>query len=242
MSGAGLIAGIINTAVGSGSLVTYPALLLVGVPPVIANVTNTLGLAPSAVAGALAYRAELREQGHAVMRLVPMAVAGAVIGASLLLVLPATVFTVVVPALIIASVVLVAVQPLIARRRQGAGANGTRWAVLSVTIFAASVYGGYFSASQGIILLGILGLLLHSGMQAQNALKNLLQAVVNVVAALFFVFTSEIDWLFAGCIAVGAIIGAPIGAMLARRLPAKLFRIVIVAFGSVVACILIITR
>jgi uncharacterized membrane protein YfcA len=235
---AGFAAGMINTAVGSGSLITYPILVLVGVPPVVANITNTVGLAPGAIFGAWTYRAQLSTYRRELVRLVPVAVVGAILGASLLLLLPSTVFQFVVPVLIVISVALVAFQPAIARR-MGITRVRTPWIPFQLSILAASIYGGYFSAAQGVILLGILGLFLADGLQAQNALKNLLQAVVNVVAALFFVSTSKVDWLYVLCIAVGAIIGAPVGARLSRRLPAAVFRTVIVVFGVIVAIVMV---
>lgn len=235
---AGFAAGVVNTAVGSGSLITYPILVLAGVPPVAANVTNTVGLAPGAILGAWAYRAELAAQLREIARLVPVAVVGAILGASLLLMLPSTVFQFVVPVLILFSVALVAFQPAIARRL-GARTARTLWVPFVLSILAASIYGGYFSAAQGVILLGILGVFLADGIQAQNALKNLLQAVVNLVAALFFVFTGRVDWPYALCVAIGALAGAPVGARLARRLPTSAFRVLIAVFGIVVAVVMI---
>lgn len=231
---AGLGAGIINTAVGSGSLITYPILVLVGLPPVTANITNTVGLAPGAVAGAWAYRHELVKQKSTILRLLPVAVVGAAIGAALLFVLPSKAFQFAVPVLILISAALVAFQPAIARRL-GNRAGHTLWGSLTASVLAASIYGGYFSAAQGVILLGVLGIFLSSGLQQQNALKNLLQATVNVVAAIFFIIAGGTNWLFAGCVAVGALCGAPIGARLARRLPATVFRVAIVVFGIIVA-------
>jgi uncharacterized membrane protein YfcA len=234
---AGFAAGIINTAVGSGSLVTYPVLVLVGLPPVTANITNTVGLVPGSFAGAWAFRHELRQQRDVALRLLPVAAAGAVGGAALLLVLPGRTFQFVVPVLILISVLLVAFQPLIARRL-GTGRGRTLWVGLSFAVFGTSIYGGYFGAAQGVILLGVLGIFLDATLQHQTALKNLLQATVNVVAAVFFIVSGGVDWLFAACVAVGALAGAPLGARLVRRLPARVFRIAIVGFGLVVAAIM----
>lgn len=234
---AGLAAGVINTAVGSGSLVTYPVLVLAGLPPVTANITNTVGLAPGSLAGAWAFRSELRAHRGAVLRLVPVAAAGAIGGAALLLVLPDRSFTFVVPILILISVFLVAFQPALSRRLAD-GPRQTAWTALSAAVFASSVYGGYFGAAQGVILLGILGIFLDATLPEQTAVKNILQATVNLVAAVFFVFAGGIDWLLAACVAAGALAGAPLGARLVRCVPPRVFRIAIVVFGLVVAAIM----
>lgn len=234
---AGFLAGIINTAIGSGSLVTYPALLLAGLPPITANVTNTVGLAPGAVAGAWAYRSELSGLRRELAVLVPVSALGAILGAALLLIIPSAAFRAIVPALILIACMLVALQPLLTRRL-AEHPRRTRWGTLSVSVFAAGTYGGYFSAAQGILLLGILGLLVKADLQAQNALKCALQATVNVVAAVFFLVAGGFDLPLAACIAVGSLAGAPVGARIARALPARVFRIFVVAFGCIVAVIL----
>lgn len=226
-----------NTAVGSGSLITYPALLLAGLPPVAANVTNTIGLAPGALAGAWAFRAELRHQRRIIALLLPLACLGAVAGATLLLVLPSEAFAVIVPLFIIASACLVGFQPLLTRRvRQR---SGERRGALAVAVTGASVYGGYFSAAQGIILLGLLGLFHRGDLTTQNGLKNLLQASVNVVAACFFLLITSFDLVYTADVAVGSLFGAPLGAWLARRIPPALFRGIVVVFGLTVGCVLL---
>jgi uncharacterized protein len=235
---AGVVAGVINTVVGSGSLVTYPVLVLAGVNPVAANITNTVGLAPGAVAGAVAFRRELTGQRPVVVRLLPASIVGAIVGAVLLRVLPASAFPYVVPVLILFATALVAFQPVIARRARGSEGR-TRWVALIVCVLAASVYGGYFSAAQGIILLGILGVFLEATLTEQNAVKNLLQATVNVVAAVFFLIAGGADLLFAACVAVGSLAGAPLGAVVARRVPARAFRIGLVCFGLLVTVIMV---
>lgn len=238
---AGLGAGVVNTAVGSGSLITYPVLLLTGLPPVVANVTNTVGLAPGALAGAWAFRRELREHKRMLWRLVPLAAVGAVGGGALLLVLPGEAFQLIVPVLIIAAALLVAVQPILLRRaRQAEGQSRSRGVALGASVFGASVYGGYFSAAQGIILLGLFGLFMPRDVQAQNALKNLLQAIVNVVAACFFLITATVNLLFVLAVAVGSLVGAPLGAWLARRTPPSVFRAVVAVFGCAVGIYLLV--
>lgn len=226
---AGLGAGLVNTVVGSGSLITYPVMVLFGVPPVGANIANTVGLVPGSIAGAWGYRRELSALRGLLVRLGLASVAGAVVGAFLLTRLPASTFVMVVPFLILMAALLVAFQPGIARAMKPV--EGTRWGPLLTVVFLSGVYGGYFSAAQGIILLGVLGLYLSADLQEQNALKNLLQTLVNVVAAVFFVLTTHVEWAFAGCVAVGSVIGALIGAWVARRLPTRFFRVFIVVFG-----------
>lgn len=238
---AGLGAGVVNTAVGSGSLITYPVLLLAGLPPVIANVTNTVGLAPGALAGAWAFRRELGMHKTLLWRLVPIAAVGAVGGGALLLVLPSEAFQLIVPVLIIAAALLVAVQPILLKRaRQDEGKSRSRGVALGASVFGASVYGGYFSAAQGIILLGLFGLFMPRDVQAQNALKNLLQAIVNVVAAGFFLITATVNLLFVLAVALGSLVGAPLGAWLARRTPPSVFRAVVAVFGCAVGVYLLI--
>lgn len=175
------------------------------------------------------------------MRLVPIAIIGAIVGATLLLILPSRAFQIVVPILIILSAVLVAAQPWVTRGRQRESETVSPSAPLWVG--AASIYGGYFSAAQGIILLGILGLVGPQGIQVQNALKNLLQATVNVVAAIFFLVfaTSLIGIPEAACVALGSLLGAPVGAALARKMPAHLLRIFVLLYGLTVGIYLLIT-
>ncbi|MFS0853634.1 sulfite exporter TauE/SafE family protein [Microbacterium sp. 179-I 3D4 NHS] len=233
---AGVCAGAVNTAVGSGSLITYPALLLAGLPPVVANVTNTIGLTPGSVMGAVAFRKELRAHRRILAVLLPVAIAGGVIGAALLRILPSDVFRFAVPVLVIGAAVLVGVQPLL--RRRASSPESPRWAALVAAVAAASIYGGYFSAAQGILLLGILGVLLGGELVVQNALKNALQAVVNLVAAVFFLLTSPFHAGFVLCVAAGALAGAPLGAWLSRRIPERAFRMSVVVFGIAVGLIL----
>lgn len=230
---AGAGAGLINTVVGSGSLITYPVMVMLGVPPVAANISNTVGLVPGSVAGSWGYRRELGRLRPLLLRLGAASVAGALIGAFLLTRLPAVTFSYAVPFLILGAALLVAFQPRIAAAMTPV--EGTRWRPLLVVVFLAGIYGGYFSAAQGIILLGVLGLYLSADLQEQNALKNLLQTLVNIVAAVFFIVTGGVSWPFAGCVAVGSVIGALAGAWLARRLPAGFFRVFIVVFGVAMA-------
>lgn len=230
---AGFGAGLINTVVGSGSLITYPVMVVFGVPPVTANIANTVGLVPGSVAGSWGYRRELARLRPLLLRLGAASVAGALIGAYLLTRLPSSIFSVVVPFLILFAALLVAFQPKIAAAMTPV--EGTRWRPLLIVVFLTGIYGGYFSAAQGIILLGVLGLYLSADLQEQNALKNLLQTLVNIVAAIFFIALGHVAWDYAGCVAAGSVIGALVGAWVARRLPARFFRIFIVVFGLAMA-------
>lgn len=230
---AGLGAGVINTVVGSGTLITFPVLLWTGLPPVAANVANNIGLAPGSLSGAVGYRGELSGSRGRILRYSLAALLGGVAGAILLVVLPPGVFRVVAPVLISMALVLVVVEPWLGRRlegwRQGASVRGT-WSMAAV-VFSTSVYGGYFGAGQGVILLAVMGLLIAEPLQQVNALKNVLQAVDNGASAPMFAVLAQVDWLAVMLLAGGAIVGGQIGAKVGRRLPAGVLRAVIVVIG-----------
>ncbi|MDY5589060.1 MAG: sulfite exporter TauE/SafE family protein [Arcanobacterium sp.] len=233
---AGAAAGAINTIVGSGSLVSYPAMVFLGIPPVSANIANTVGLMPGAIAGVVGYRQELRElPSSVVLRLSIASSIGAIGGAWLLTWLPSKAFQLIVPALIGFAAILVAVAPLIARKTQS---RSTRWGLLFVSVLLTGIYGGYFSAAQGVLLIGVLGLFLNIGLQHQNALKNLLQALVNTVAAIYFLLHGGIEWTAVLWLAIGSTIGSYFGAKIAKRIPTKYFRIFIVVFGLCMAIVM----
>jgi uncharacterized membrane protein YfcA len=236
---AGIGAGTINTIVGSGTLITFPVLLATGLPPITANVSNTLGLVPGAVSGAIGYRRELEGQTGRVLRLGTAALLGGLLGAVLLLALPSDAFDAIVPVLIGLALVLVLLQPRIAaavkRRREQTGSrvHPHGGPVLLGGLFLASTYGGYFGAAQGVLYLSLMGLLLHDDLQRINAVKNILGALVNGVAAVFFLFVADFDWTAVLLIAVGSTIGGQIGAKVGRRLPPTVLRGVIIAVGVV---------
>ncbi|MFP5317158.1 MAG: sulfite exporter TauE/SafE family protein [Acidimicrobiia bacterium] len=232
---AGLAAGTINTIVGSGSLITFPTLLAVGYDPVVANVSNTIGLVPGSVSGAVGYRRELQGQAGRVRALALAALAGGLTGGVLLLVLPGSVFERVVPVLILVACGLVAMQPRLARRasERTQKAHGGPW--LLVTIFATGIYGGYFGAAQGVLFIALLGIFLDDSLQRLNGLKNVLAALVNGVAALLFLLLADVAWEAAGLLAAGSVVGGQIGAKVGRRVPAPWLRAVIVVVGTVVA-------
>src|SRR5665647_643970 len=233
---AGFAAGAVNTIVGSGSLITYPVMVFLGVPPVTANIANTVGLVPGSLAGAWGYRDKLAGQKKLLVRLGTASVTGAIGGAILLTQLPKATFALVVPVLILAAAVLVGLQPLIVKRTRPAA--GTRWGQLTFWVFLSGIYGGYFSAAQGVILLGVLGVFLASGLQEQNAVKNVLQALVNIVAAIVFVVVGGVAWKYTVMVAIGSLIGAPVGAKVAKRIPARVFRIGIGVLGVLMAAVM----
>jgi uncharacterized protein len=230
---AGLAAGTINTVVGSGTLITFPVLLAFGIAPVTANVSNTIGLVPGSASGAIGYRRELSGQWGRVLRLGTMSVLGGVTGAVLLLVLPAAAFTAIVPVFIAIALVLAVLQPRLNRllaARHGDGAH-ERSVLLAAAIYITGVYGGYFGAAQGILLLGILGVTLAQDLQRTNALKNVLAGTVNGVAGVYFMLVAHVDWAPAAIIAGASIFGGQFGARYGRRLPPAALRALIVVVG-----------
>ena len=238
---AGIAAGGINAVVGSGSLITFPTLLAFGVPPITANVSNNVGLVPGGASGAYGYRKELAGQWGRLLRLGTASAAGSAAGAILLLKLPAGTFKVIVPVLILIACVLVILQPklngwLAARRHEGSQHGGP---ALWAGVCASGVYGGYFGAAQGVLMIGLLGIFLDEPLQRINGMKNLLTFVVNGVAAIIFIALTHVNWILAGLIAAGSTIGGLIGARYGRRLPPMGLRILVVIIGLVSAVKLI---
>jgi uncharacterized membrane protein YfcA len=230
---AGLAAGGINTLVGSGTLITFPVLLAFGYAPVTANVSNTVGLVPGSISGALGYRRELAGQAGRAVRLGSMSLLGGVTGAALLLVLPPSAFKAVVPVFIALALALTLLQPRLNRwllKRQID--LGHRRSILTpLAVYITGVYGGYFGAAQGILLLGILGVALTQDLHRTNALKNVLAGLTNGVAGVYFVFAAHVEWAPAGIIACSAIVGAQLSARYGRRLPVGALRAIIVVVG-----------
>lgn len=241
---AGIGAGTINTVVGSGTLITFPTLLAVGLPPVTANVSNTVGLVPGSLSGAIGYRRELAGQRDRIIKLGCASLIGGITGALLLLTLPPGAFKKIVPVLIGIALLLVVGQPFLSRRLAQAGRSAASERVsvgLLVGVLVSGVYGGYFGAAQGVLLLGLMGLLLHDTLQRINGVKNVLALIVNGVAAVVFIIVSatttgsdkHVDWLAAGLVAGGSVIGGQLGALVGRRLPPVVLRAVIVVIGIV---------
>jgi uncharacterized protein len=236
--GAGAVAGLINTVVGSGTLITFPTLLALGVPPVTANISNTVGLAPGSLSGALATRGELNGQPGRVLRLGAASLLGGIAGALLLLRLPSAAFDAIVPILIGLGCVLVILQPFISeklairRARLGLDAGQMHAPILLwLAVVLTGVYGGYFGAAQGVLLIAILGIGLDESLLHINAIKNVLAMIVNVIASVVFVIVSEVNWPAALAIAVGSVLGAQLGGRVGRKLPAVIYRVIIVVVG-----------
>jgi len=241
---AGFGAGAINALVGSGTLITFPTLVALGYPPVTATMSNAVGLVAGNVSSTWGYRAELSGQWDRLRWQLPASLLGAALGAYLLLHLPEKVFIRIVPVLLVLALLLVVAGPPIqswARRRaEDAGRSPehttpARMAVLVIGTFAVGVYGGYFTAAQGILLVGLMGVLLPESVQRMNAAKNLLVLVVNVVAAVGYTLVAfdRISWPVAGVIAVGSLIGGSLGARYGRRLSPNALRATIGVVGLI---------
>ncbi|MCW2810314.1 MAG: hypothetical protein JWP61_772 [Friedmanniella sp.] len=235
---AGGAAGLINTVVGTGTLITFPTLLALGVPPLLANVSNSIGLAPGSLSGALASRQELAGQGRRILRYGLASLLGAVIGALLLLRLPSAAFDAIVPVLIGLGCLLVIIGPLLSRKiaerraRLGRGdgpVDGPAW--LFPVIVGTGAYGGYFGAAQGVLVIAVMGVALTESLGRINGLKNVLTAIANAVAGVVFVLISHVDWTIVGVLAVGSVLGAQVGARVGRRIPPLVYRVVIVSVG-----------
>jgi uncharacterized membrane protein YfcA len=233
---AGLAAGTVNVIVGSGSLITFPTLLALGYPPVLANVSNNVGLVPGNVSATVAYRAELVGQRRRLLQLGWASLVGGLIGAVLLLGLPHSVFKAAVPVLIAVAAVLMALQPRISA---GLERRGTRPAhggpALTAGVLLTGVYGGYFGAAQGVVLIALLAIFIDDDLQRLNGTKNALALTVNAVAGVFFIATTHVSWSVAGLIAAGSVIGGQVGGRYGRRLPAPVLRWTIVVVGLGVA-------
>ena len=237
---AGVWAGTINVIVGSGTLITFPVLLLFGYPALTANVSNNIGLVAGGLSGVHGYRAEALRHRSLLLRLAPASVLGALTGAFLLLVLPDGAFQAVVPVLISLGLLMVVAGPAMQRRTArrhaelGSVPSASRWA-LPAGVYALGIYGGYFGAAQGILLMGLMGVMLTIGLQELNGIKNVLATIVNAVAAVAFMVVAwdRIDWQVVGLIAAGSLLGGYLGARIGRRLPPGVLRAVILVIGVV---------
>jgi uncharacterized protein len=236
VTAAGFAAGGVNAIVGSGSLITFPTLLAVGYSPVVANVSNTVGLVPGGVSGVIGYRRELRGQWRRALILGCGTSAGAALGGVLLLELPGAVFDAVVPILILLACVLMAI-----KRTPAGHADVEHTGAGTAAAFATGIYGGYFGAAQGIILMSLLRFCFPDDLQRLNGLKNVLAGVANAVAAILFIAVADVAWNAAALIAGGSIVGAQVGARYGRRVPSEVLRWMVVIGGAIVAIILIAT-
>jgi uncharacterized protein len=249
--GVGVAAGAVNAVVGSGSLITFPTLLAFGFPPVVANVSNNVGLVSGNISGAAGYRRELTGQLSRLTRLGAISAAGGLAGAAALLVLPSRSFQLIVPALILIACVLVLVQPwlsrrIVARRKRLADQDGAEPAgrerispVLGAGVFGSAAYGGYFGAAQGVLVIGLLGTFLDESMQRVNGAKNVLVGIVNGTAAVVYIIFAHVAWLVVLLIAVGSTLGGLVGARFGRKLPPQALRIFVVLIGVISAVKLI---
>jgi uncharacterized membrane protein YfcA len=236
---AGAGAGAVNAVIGSGSLITFPTLVAVGYPTVTANVSNNIGLVPGSVAGALGYREELEGQGRRARTLAAASASGGLTGAILLLALDSDVFDAIVPVLVLVACVLMALQPRLAARvaERRAARDDVRdvGAAPLAIAFAAGIYGGYFGAAQGVILLAMLSVFVPDDLQRSNALKNVLAGTVNAVAAVIFIVFADVAWEAVALVAVGAVIGGVVGSRVGRRIPPTALRAAVIVLGVFVA-------
>lgn len=233
LAGAGVVAGTVNTIAGAGSLLTFPALLAAGLSPLSANVTNCIGMVPGGFSGAYGMRDQLHGQRSTLLRWAAWAAVGSVIGAGLLLALPSSAFDRVVPVLVAGAGLLVLAQPWVVRRTRRAQGDTSR--ASGPAVGAVSVYSGYFGAAQGVMFLGVLGILAPQSLRRTNAAKNVLAVVGNGAAGIVYAVAAPVDWIAAGLLAVGSAAGGPIGAALSKRIPAAPLRVGIAAVALVVS-------
>lgn len=234
---AGMWAGAINVLVGSGALVTFPTLLFLGYPPLVANVSNNIGVVAGGLSGIHGYRRELRGNLPLLRPLIPASLAGGLAGALLLFTLPSDSFETVIPVLVGLGVIMVVSGPAIQRRTRNRSTVGGRkpghslW--LRLGVFALGIYGGYFGAAQGVLLTGLMGMFLAENLQRITAIKNVLATAVNLTAAITFIIFARhyIDWKIVVLIALGSTVGAQLGARYGRRMPAPALRTLIVVIG-----------
>ncbi len=234
---AGLAAGLVNAVIGSGSLITFPTLVALGFAPITANVSNNIGLVPGSIGGAYGFRHELKGQMARARTLAAGSASGAAVGAGLLLMLPAAVFDTVVPVLVLLACVLMAFQPRLSRwvaSRRPDSEHRVGAPVLALA-FCTGIYGGYFGAAQGIILLAVLSVLVPDTMVRSNALKNVLAGTTNAVAAVIFALLAPVAWTAVALVATGSTAGGILGAKVGRRIPPLVLRLLVISLGLFVA-------
>jgi uncharacterized membrane protein YfcA len=233
VAAAALVAGAVNAVAGGGTLLSFPALLLLGFPALTANVTNTIGLLPGYAGGSVAYRAELSVQRDRIRFLAPISIAGAVVGAILLTRTSNHVFAVIVPWLILAACALLLLQPVVTGRMHTHRSEREqhRSPILVVAQFLSGVYGAFFGAGVSVMMLAILGLFIRDDLQRINALKGVLSLIINVVAAIYFAFFGPVSWLAVLVMVPMSAAGGFIGVALARRLRPAVLRGVVVVLG-----------
>ena len=244
--GAGLGAGVVMTSVGVASLISFPILVAIGLPPVVANASNTVGLIPAGLSGSFGYRRELAAHPAVTRAVLATSGIGAVAGALLLLRLPPGVFEALVPWLILFACLLVGFQPLISRwvrsrASHDARADRTRFSRgLTAVATVVGVYGGYFGAGQGVMMVAVLALGLDLDLRVVNALKTSAVMGANIVAGVIFVAIAELDWLAIALLSAGGLVGGYLGSHVGRALPPAVFRALVVAAGMTAAVVMLV--
>jgi uncharacterized protein len=236
VAGAGVIAGAVNTIAGAGSLLTYPVLVAVGLPPLSANVTNDIGVVPGNLTGLYGFRDDLKGQGPVLRRTLPITAVGALAGGHALLLAPASTFEAVVPVMLLAASVLTALQPWLLRRLHRG--DKPRPVAFAVAIGAVAAYGGYFGTGIGLLFFAVLGMFVKDTPRRLNAQKQLLALLSNGLAGVLFALAGPVNWLAAGVLALASAAGGPIGARIAHRIPATGLRIVVCVVGALAAAYL----
>lgn len=238
---AAVAAGLVNALAGGGTLISFPALVFAGVPPVAANITNTVSLAPGYLSATLAQWNDMKGQTHRLWMLAPAAAMGGLVGALLLLQTSEKVFTALIPWLILLAAGLLAIQDRVRRwvvtRRERSGQTHAREWMAIVPVFFAAIYGGYFGAGLSVIILAVLGLALDDNLTRLNALKQGVAFSANVAAALFFLFSGEVVWVAAIVMAIGAMVGGLLGGRFAGSIRPQTLRRVVISVAIVVALI-----
>jgi len=238
---AAVAGGLVNALAGGGTLITFPMLTAVGIPPVVANITNTVALCPGYIGGTFAQRKDLEGQKKRMWLLLPTGVAGGIAGGILLLYTSDTVFRKLIPWLILTAAVLLAFQDRmrnwVMARMSNAGHRHLNEAWSMALIFPAAVYGGYFGAGLGVMMLAVLGLVLEDSLTRLNALKQSLSFSINIAAAVFFLFSGQVVWSAAIVMAVGALAGGVFGGRMAGRIKPIVLRWIVIVIGLVVAVV-----
>ena len=231
---AALAAGLFNALAGGGSIFTFPALVAIGLPPIVANVTNTVALCPGYVGGVLAQRRDLAGQGRRMLLLLPVAGAGGIVGALLLTRTSDSTFRALVPVLVLGACFLLAIQDRLRAMLQGRRARiALVWAVPPVLL--AAIYGGYFGAGLSVMFLAMIGLAIDDNLTRLNALKQAMSLVTNIAAAIWFALTADVVWPAAGVMAVGALVGGALGGRLAGSVKPTTLRMIVIAVGLLIA-------
>ncbi|WP_341953657.1 sulfite exporter TauE/SafE family protein [Salinibacterium sp. TMP30] len=250
LAGAGLLAGMVNAMAGGGTLISFPILLGLGMPAVVANVTSAVGLSSGYLGAAIEYRRELNGQGARMWALVPFALVGGLLGAIVLLLAPAAIFRAAAPYLVLSSCALMAAQPILSRlvKKRAVAREKERPTTtiphttisVRVGVLLAGIYGAYFGAGLGILLLAVLGILIDDSLQRLNGLKAALSLAVNFVSVTLFILSGHVSWVAAGTIFAAAAIGGIVGARVARVLSPAVLRTSVIIFGLVVAVVLLV--